>query len=289
MPRARLRSLVPALAAAVGASAALAAGACSSDTPIVSAVPLVNQVLPPPPFPQGWRTVDLTRPLDDTAPHVRHPRQFPFERIEFPPAERTAPRTGAITTMEHMGTHVAAPRTREPLGATVERLPAADLMVPLAVVDPPAGAATQFGMTVDALRDWERENGAIPPGAAVVLRTGSAGGDGSHAGWTGPAIRWLAAEREARFVGTDAPTLDPSGATRAPAQAVAAGVGAWGLVSLTALESVPRRGAFAVVGVLPVVGAAGAPARVVALVPPDALADAPPRPAPVTAPAAEPR
>jgi kynurenine formamidase len=84
-------------------------------------------------------------------------------------------------------------------------------------------------------------------------------------------------------VGSDAPSCDTSAAPRAPAQAVAASLGVCTLVNLRRLEHLPRRGAYVVVGALPIVGGAGAPARVVALVPPDAPAP-PPNAAPNAAP-----
>lgn len=259
-----------AVALATVTAAALALTGCRSDTPIVRNVPLVRDVFPEPPFPQGWRVADLTLALDSRAPHIAHPQQFPFERMDLAPAAKGAPRTGAFTAMEHTGTHLAAPRTRSETGATVEQFGGGDLLLPLAVLDVPSDAASEAAMSVDMIKADERSYGQIPDGAAVVLRTRSGLADTTHPGWAGPAIRWLVKERAAKVIGSDAQTIDTSAAERGPAQSVAASVGAWTLPSLRNLDAVPHRGAYVVIAVLPVVSAAAAPARVVALVPPDA-------------------
>lgn len=268
-------------ALAVAAIAALALPACRSDTPIVRNVPLVRDVFPEPPFPQGWRVADLTLALDSTAPHIAHPQQFPFERMDLAPATKGSARTGGFTAMEHTGTHLAAPRTRNDAGATVERFGGDDLLLPLAVLDIPSDASSEAVMSVDMIKADERSYGDIPDGAVVVLRTRSGAADAVHPGWAGPAVRWLVKERRTRVVGTDAPAIDSSAAERAPAQGVAGSVGIWTLASLRHLDAVPHRGAYVVIGVLPIVSAAAAPARVVALVPPDA----PPPPEPSKEPA----
>ena len=103
----------------------------------------VPPVEPPPkvlPFPQGWDIVDLTRPLDWRAPALPHPDGFPFERIDLAPVKDSNRRTGGFTSLEQMGTHVAAPRARGG-SEDVASLVAADLVLPLVVVDVPSGGA----------------------------------------------------------------------------------------------------------------------------------------------------
>jgi kynurenine formamidase len=270
----------------VTAALALAASGCSSDTPIVKDVPIVRELLPEPRFPHGWRIVDLTLRLDASAPHVAHPRQFPFERVELEPAVAGAPRTGQFTSMEHMGTHLAAPRTRADSGATIEQFGGADLLLPLVVIDVASDAATESSVGDDAVRADERTRGTIPQGAAIVLRTRAGARASAWAGWGPSAVKWLTKDRGARVLGTDARTLGASSAEKDAAQSAAAAAGAWSLVCLDALDTIPSRGAFLVIGALPIVGASGAPARVVALIPPDtAEVNAPPNPAPPPAPA----
>ena len=245
-------------------AAGTTAAACSSHSPIVRGVPLVRDVLPDPPFPEGWRVVDLTLPLDAAAPRAPHAKQFPFERIDLAPTAAGGPRTGAFTAMEHMGTHLAAPRTRVEAGASVDTFGGADLLLPLVVVDLPPKLPADGALPLEEIVADERENGLFPPGAAVILRTRRP--SAPHPGLSLAATRLLA-DRKVRILGTDAPAIDASALRDAPSQSAAAQAGLFVLLNLRHLDDLPPRGAYVVVGALPVVGASGSPARVVALVP----------------------
>lgn len=235
------------------------------------------------PFPEDWAVIDLTRVLDKSAPFVPHAEAFPFERVEFKAARAAGWRTGAYSGLEHMGTHVAAPLARLPAGSSVERIAASQLVAPLAIVDVPLAALGSGGVVTaaDVAAD-ERAHGMIPPGAVVALRTGrgalassdpmllSRRPDGtlSFPGWSDDAVRLLAIDRRVRAIATDAMAID-SGANvaDAPAQAAGSAAGVWFVAGLADLRKVPPRGATVVVGAIPIAGAAGAPARVLALVP----------------------
>jgi kynurenine formamidase len=255
-------------------AALLVLGACrSSETPTTAAAPA---------FPDGYSVVDLTRPLDESAPFVPHAEAFPFERVECKGPRTYGWRTGGFSCLDHMGTHVAAPLARLPVGSTVEKVQAGQLVGPLVVVDLPYSARPGGVVTSADIVADERVNGPVPAGAIVVLRTGRGamastdplllgkGADGSLSfpGWGEDAVRLLAVERRVRAVGTDGPAID-SGAnwSAAPAQSTGSVGGLWFVVGLADLSKLPARGATIVVGALPVVGAPGAPARVLAFVP----------------------
>ncbi len=234
------------------------------------------------PLPDGYAVVDLTRPLDRNAPFVPFAEAYPFERIDFKGPRTSGWRTGGFTCLDHMGTHVAAPLARLPGGASVETPTASQLVGPLVVVDLPESAKNGGVATAADVVADERAHGPVPPGAIVVLRTGRGAlastdpallgrkpdGSLSFPGWSDDAVRLLAVERRVRAVGTDAPAVD-SGANSATAPAQSAGsvAGVWFVVGLADLSRLPVRGATLFVGTLPVVGAPGAPARVLALVP----------------------
>jgi kynurenine formamidase len=260
-----------------GVLLALLLGACSSTggIPLVSSSSTAR-------FPDDWTVIDLTRVLDKSAPFVPHAEAFPFERVEFKAARASGWRTGAYSGLEHMGTHLAAPLARLPAGASVEAIPPQQLVAPFAVVDVPLSAQGGGVVTAADVAADERLNGPIPLGAVVALRTGrgalassdpmllSRRPDGalSFPGWSDDAVRLLAIERRARAIATDAMAID-SGANvaDAPAQAAGSAAGVWFVVGLGDLRRVPPRGATVVVGAIPIAGAAGAPARVLALVP----------------------
>jgi kynurenine formamidase len=255
----------------------LALGACRMPTGIPIVAPGPDPVLP-----EGYVVVDLTRPLDRSAPFVPHPEASPFERVEFAGPRAYGWRTGVYSGLEHMGTHVAAPLARQPGADPMERLDPARLVLPLAVVDLPTSARDGGVLTAVDLAADEKAHGPIPAGSVVLLRTGCGalaagdpallgrkpGGALAFPGWAEDAVRVLAAERRVRAIGTDGPAIDCGAqVVRAPAQSAGSRSGLWFVVGLADLSKLPPRGATLFIGALPIVGAAGAPARVVALVP----------------------
>jgi kynurenine formamidase len=259
-----------------GVLLALTLGACTST----GGIPLVSSGAVP--FPDGWTVIDLTRTLDRTAPFVPHAEAFPFERIEFKGARGSGWRTGAYSGLEHMGTHLAAPLARLPAGASVEQIAAGNLVAPLVIVDVPLAAQGGGVVTAADVAEDERQHGPIPPGAVVALRTGRGAlassdpmllarrpdGTLTFPGWSDDAVRMLAIDRRARAIATDAMAIDSgANAALAPAQAAGSAAGVWFVAGLADLGRVPRRGATVVVGAIPIAGAAGAPARVLAFVP----------------------
>lgn len=257
--------------------ALLALGACKM--PSGSPAAATERVLA---FPEDYRVLDLTRPLERSTPFVPHAEAFPFERVEFKAPRESGWRTGAYSGLEHMGTHVASPLARLPVGAPVESIPGTQLVAPLVILDLPVTAADGGVVTAADVKADERVRGPIPAGSVVVLRTGRGAlaptdpallgrgpGDSlSFPGWGEDAVRLLAVERRVRAVGTDAMAIDSgANAALAPAQSAGSAVGIWFVAGLADLTQIPPRGATIVVGALPVAGAAGAPARVLALVP----------------------
>ena len=272
-----LRSLCGTPVRTPGVLLALLLGACSST----GGIPLVSSSRSPS-FPEGWTVIDLTRVLDKSAPFVPYADAFPFERIESKAARAAGWRTGGYSGLEHMGTHLAAPLARLSVGAPVERIPAQQLVAPLAVVDVPLAAQAGGVVTAADVVADERLHGTIPPGTVVALRTGRGAlastdpkllslrpdGSLSFPGWGEDAVRLLANERRVRAIATDAMAID-SGANvaKAPAQSAGSAAGVYFIAGLGDLRQVPTRGATILVGALPIAGAAGAPARVLALVP----------------------
>jgi len=263
-----MRRLLPALLVALGA--------CRS-----SGIPLVSSA-PTPAFPESYAVVDVTRPLDKTSPFIPLPDAFPFETVEFKSPRTIGWRTGGFTCLDHMGTHVAAPLARLPVGADVGQVTASQLVLPLVVIDVPEAARTGGLVGAADVQADEKAHGLVPAGSIVVLRTGRGAlassdpallgrqPDGTlvFPGWSDEAVRLLAVERRVRALGTDAPAID-SGANwmNAPAQSSGSVSGLWFVVGLADLSKLPSRGATLVVGALPIAGAPGAPARVLALVP----------------------
>ncbi len=268
------------VAAALVLVASLLTGACRS-APRTEAEP------PPPDFPQGWSIVDLTRPLDHAAPWLPHAQGFRFERIALE-GDAFGRAVGAWSALGHTGTHVESAATFGGPGAPVARIPAAHLVLPLVVLDapPPLADGEPVAVGVLSVTAYEAAYERIPRGALVLLRTGTGSLDNAtlaadgrlaperrtHAGFSDEAVRFLAAERGVRALGTDALAIDRGpDLESSPAARAAADSGLFTVTSLANLGPLPRRGAIAIVGVLPVADAVASQARVLALVPPHAV------------------
>jgi kynurenine formamidase len=153
-------------------------------------------------------------------------------------------------------------------------IPPERLVVPAAVVDGP-GEPDAVLSERDVLAD-EARHGRVPPGCVVLVRTGWDRHLGDPARYIGAmdfpgvsvgAARLLVA-RGVVGIGIDTLGVDPGAATDFPVHAgVTLPAGVWHLEGLVGLGRLPPRGATLVVGVLPLAGGSGAPARVLALLP----------------------
>ncbi|GIW70664.1 MAG: cyclase [Planctomycetota bacterium] len=182
---------------------------------------------------------------------------------------------------EHSGTHMDAPVHFDPRGASVERLPPAELVVPAAVVDISARAARDpdTALEVDDLLAWERRHGRLPPRACVLVHTGWAARAADPAAFRNPdasgrlhfpgiapeAARWLLAERTVTGLGVDTLSLDPGRSTAFETHQIWLGAGRWGLENVAGLDEVPPCGAWLFVGAPRVAGGSGGPCRLLAL------------------------
>ncbi len=182
---------------------------------------------------------------------------------------------------EHTGTHVGAPAHFLEGGDTLETYGAARLFLPLVIVRPVREEGASEDLTLEELKSEEHENGPIHPGALVVLQTGwsrhwsdperyfgTANEPAAFPSFSVEAARFLLEQRKAAALGSDSPEIDPADEEGFPVGELCARHGALHVENLTNLEAVPARGAWAFLGVLPLVGATGSPARVIAFIPP---------------------
>jgi kynurenine formamidase len=233
--------------------------------------------------PAAWEIVDLTRVLDEAIPYWPGTKYFRFESWDLARMAEVGAFSRAYRVPEHYGTHVDAPAHFAEGQATMEGIPATALVGPAVVFDIRARAAADPDATLTAadVAAWEEAHGRVPEGAIAFLLTGWGDRWPDVAAYRnfderdrlrfpsfGPdAARVLLVERGCRGLGVDALSVDRGIDEEFPVHRLGSGLGRWFLENAANLERLPPAGAFVVVGAVPMRGASGAQARVLAFVP----------------------
>lgn len=205
---------------------------------------------------EDW--IDLTHPISPELPRLEKfapPRVEKLSSIPEHPSSVTQ-----IQMVCHTGTHLDAPNHFVAGAPAIDEIPLERLHGPATVVrtDLPPGAE---------LRAADLEATDIGADEIVILDTGwwRHPGDGDHPYLGAEAARWLAG-RAVKLLATDLPTPDLPTSRREPgfdwpAHRVLLGAGVLIAENLANLGRLPAR-VEAMVMPLPIVGADGAPARV---------------------------
>ena len=224
--------------------------------------------------------VDLTIPLDSTI--VMWPGAPAPEAETLVTVQHDGYFARRVSFFEHSGTHFDAPCHFIEGGRSVDQVPVDSLVRPIAVIDisDRLGDDADGELTLADVKNFESTHGAIPQGCAVLLRTGweefnrdelrYAGkpGDLRFPGFGVEAAQYLVDKCKVVGLGIDTLGIDPGIATSFPVHfLVTHPKGLWHLENLQNLKKLPPLGAWIVVGVLPLVGGSGSPARVIALIP----------------------
>jgi kynurenine formamidase len=224
-----------------------------------------------------FRVVDLTQPLGPAT--VLWPGSTPFEAVVDGEHAREGSYYRTLTLSEHSGTHLDAPSHFAADGRTTDELAADDLVRPAVVLDVRERCAGDpaYALSRAEVEEAEERDGAIPAGSAVLVCTGwdahvgdpaRYAGDGATPGFPGIALAAaeLFVERGVVGIGIDTLGVDPGVAIDFPVHRFTQPAGIWHLEGAVNLHLVPPRGAWLVVGALPLVEGSGCPARAFALV-----------------------
>jgi len=224
------------------------------------------------------RLVDLTQPLGEAT--VLWPGSLPFTAETTVDHDTHGCYARDLALPEHAGTHLDAPAHFHSGGATTELIPLAALVRPAVRLDVQSLVGDDPTVAVSAadIEEIEAREGPIPAGCAVLVHTGwdrylddqvryGAVEPTSFPGIGSDAARLLV-DRGVAGIGIDTLGVDPGGSLRFDAHLITLPAGLWHAEGLIGLGRVPHRGAWLVVGALPVVAGSGAPARVFAVVPP---------------------
>jgi kynurenine formamidase len=263
---------------AVVLAAALASG-CSSPAPRAPALRS---------FPSE-ELVDLSHPYDETTIFWPTSDRFRLEKT----ADGVTPQgyyyaSNNFFTAEHGGTHLDAPLHFSQGAQAVSEIPLERLLGPAVIVDvaTQADANRDYLVTVDDLQRAERDEGAIPEDAILLIRTGFSRKWPDAAAYLGTAergaeavrnlhfpgihpdaARWLVANRSVKAVGIDTASIDYGQSMLYEVHRTLFERNIPAFENLTALERLPLRGAFVVALPMKIGGGSGAPLRAIAIVP----------------------
>jgi len=228
----------------------------------------------------GARLVDLTQPLGPGT--SLWPGSRPFAATTVSDYDTHGSYSRELEVPEHAGTHFDAPAHFARDGDRVDAIPLAALVRPAVKLDvrPWVNGDAAASVGAAAILELEQRDGTIEPGSAVLVHTGWDAyweDPARYLGDPGPAFPGLAAdaaellvERGIAGLGIDTLSVDPGHSADLPVHHLTLPAGIWQLEGLVGLERVPARGAWLVAAPLRLVEGSGAPARVFAIVPPDA-------------------
>ena len=192
----------------------------------------------------------------------------------------------SVSTPEHGGTHLDAPRHFSEKGRTTDQIPLNQLVARAVVIDVTKEAAgdRDYRLTPEAVLAFEKSHGRIARGTAVLLRTGwsrhwpnakaylgdDTPGDASKLSFPSygvDAARLLVEDRGVAALGIDTASIDYGRSTDFQVHRVAAARNVPGFENLTSLDQLPPVGALVIALPMKIEGGSGGPLRAIALVP----------------------
>src|SRR5437870_8780274 len=227
------------------------------------------------------RVLDLSYAISDKLVPWPGDERF-FEAKVNATIEKNGYFTRSFWMLEHYGTHLDAPAHFPPGKATVDQIPAKQLMGPAVVLDVRTEGAkdADFQLPAASVEEWEKRHGRIPEGAIVLLRTGwasrwpdaqryrnqDAQGKMHFPGFSSGAAKLLI-ERKVSGLGCDTMSIDYGASEDFAVHHLALGAGLYHLENLADLSEMPEHGAFLIAAPIKLEGGSGGPVRVFALLP----------------------
>lgn len=225
--------------------------------------------------------VDLTHTLDENFPYIPIPGiTFPFRKTPIATIDKMGVAANRWEIHEHIGTQIDAPSHFYKDGLSLDQMPVRNFIAALAVIDISERARKDpdTTVTIEDLKNWEKQYGPLPKGAAVFMYSGwesrvhdskafinmDSANTMHFPGWSAEAATFLAHERDVVGIGVDVLSLDPGKDKAYKAHKAWLGAGKWGVECVANLKQVPPAGATVFVGASKVGGATGGPVRLIA-------------------------
>ena len=237
---------------------------------------------------RGGEWVDLTHSFSESTIYWPTDTEgFQLERLAYgPTAGGWFYASYQFASAEHGGTHLDAPIHFAEGRRTNDEIPLTELIGPAAVVDVTARVTEDYLVSVDDLTAWEAENGVLPDGVMLLIRTGWSDRWSDRAAYLGTdltgdealpelhfpgigseAAEWLVDNREIAAVGIDTPSIDRGQSSDFRAHVILYAENIAGFENLTGLEALPATGSYVIALPMKIEGGSGGPLRIVAFVP----------------------
>lgn len=174
------------------------------------------------------------------------------------------------------GTHIDPPAHFSENGATMDKIPVKDMILPLVVFDetPLLAKDPNHAFSIGDLRSWEKKHGRVPKSAFAALRTDISKDwekdperfkRQPFPGWSKAAVQFLVEKRGITAIGHE--TLDSDPTEKMETETYILRSGHYQIEAMDNLDKVPAKGALIVVTWPNVANGLGFPARAFAILP----------------------
>lgn len=238
---------------------------------------------------EGAEWVDLTHSFDSTTlywPNNLKGFEHPVDFEGMSPAGFYYS-SFALSTPEHGGTHLDAPKHFAENRLSADEIPLSSLTGMAIVIDISAKALANrdYLLSLEDVQDWEKKNGRISDNTIILVKTGYSkfypdrltyfGTDKKgieaipelHFPGIDPAtVTWLIKNRNIKAMGLDTPSLDRGQSKNFEAHQVLLGENKPGFENLTNLDLLPAKGIYVVALPMKISKGSGGPLRIIATV-----------------------
>ncbi|MEG3977695.1 cyclase family protein [Microcoleus sp. herbarium8] len=224
--------------------------------------------------------IDLTHPIHPQIPMWPGDPAPEFETVSE--IDKNGYFLRKFSMGEHSGTHINAPNSFDPAGASVDSYAPQSLVLPGIAIDlrEQCLANPDYTLTIDDILNWERLHKFIEPENLVLLYTGwqekwdnkqaffnpDAGGICHFPGFSKAATQFLLEERSVAGIGTDTHGVDPGKDESFAVNKMVLGKQRIVLENLANLHLLPAADITLVIGILRLLGGSGSPVSVLAFV-----------------------
>ncbi len=225
--------------------------------------------------------VDLTHTVSEKSPNYEVTEKPAFSAKVVSTYDNGGYFARDICLPEHFATHIDAPAHFAKGGWTVDQIPPERLLAPLVVIDvtDKASKNPDYQLSPEDISAWEKDNGPIPPGAVVMMRTGwsekwdssqkyrdaDANGTMHFPGYSVDAARFLVEARKVVGLGIDTLSVDYGPSKDFPVHHYTAGKSVYHLENVADLWRVPKSGSLVMVAPAKIAGGSGGPVRILAM------------------------